>query len=173
VERNPSFVEASANLGVALAAQGRLEEAAGHLRRAVNLRPDYAAAHRDLGEVYALQHRLGDAAAEYAQALRYRPDDVHLLNRLSWILATARDDGARDGARALAFARRAVELTRRQDADSLDSLAAALAEQGAFADAEAAAREAARLAAAKGNGQFAAALAHRAGLYSRGQRFRE
>ena len=173
VERNPSFVEASANLGVALAAQGRLEEAAGHLRRAVNLRPDYAAAHRDLGEVYALQHRLGDAATEYAQALRYRPDDVHLLNRLSWILATARDDGARDGARALAFARRAVELTRRQDADSLDSLAAALAEQGAFADAEAAAREAARLAAAKGNGQFAAALAHRAGLYSRGQRFRE
>lgn len=173
VEENPSFAEAEANLGVALSAQGKLEEGAQHLRRAVSLRPDYSSGHRDLGENYALQGRFADAAAEYIQALQYRPDDVQLLNRAAWVLATAPDDGTRDGARALAFAQRAVALTGRRDADSLDSLGAALAERGDFQAAAATAHEGARVAAASGNAEMAKALEYRASLYARGERYRE
>jgi tetratricopeptide (TPR) repeat protein len=173
VAENPSFVEAEANLGVALSAQGRLDEGAGHLRRAIALRPDYAAAHRNLGETYALQHRLGEAAAHYTRAVEYQPDDLNSLNRAAWILATATDPGDRDGARALALAERAVQLTRRQDVDSLDSLGAALAEVGQFETAAATAREAMTVARRKGNLDLSRDLELRAALYARGQRFRD
>ena len=173
VAEKPSFAEAEANLGVALSAQGRLDEGADHLRRAIALRPDYAAAHRNLGETYALQHRLGDAVAQYAKALEYQPDDVDLLNRAAWILATASDPRARDGARALAFAERAVTLTLRQDAVSLDSLGTALAELGEFETAAATAREALGVAKVKGNLDLSRDLELRVALYARGQRFRD
>src|SRR6185436_4880823 len=99
-----------------------------HLQRATLLRPDYAAAHRNLGENYALQHRMAEAAAQYSKALEFLPDDVSLLNRAAWILATANEDSARNGTKARLFAERAVGLTHRQDAASLDSLAAGPAE---------------------------------------------
>jgi Flp pilus assembly protein TadD len=132
VEERPDFAEAEGNLGVALASLGRLEEGATHLRRAIALRPDDAGAHRNLGENYMLQHRPGDAVAELSKALEYRPDNVDVLNRAAWILATTTDGQTRDGARARAFAERAVALTGRRQADSLDNLAVALAEIGQF-----------------------------------------
>ena len=173
VEQKPSYAEAQANLGVALSAQGRFDEGAVHLERAIALRPDYPEARRNLGETYALQHRLFEAAAQYTKALEYLPDDVGLLNRAAWILATAGDPRARDGARARAFAEKAVELTRRQDVDSLDSLAAALAEQGEFDRAAGIAREALAAARLKGDSNLSRDLESRAALYARGERFRE
>jgi len=169
----PSFPEAEANLGVALSAQGRFAEGAEHLRRAIALQPDYTSAHRNLGENYAIQHRMGDAAASFAKVLESQPDDVGVLNRIAWILATAGDERVRDGARALGFAQRAVGLTARQDADALDSLAAAFAELGQFDGALAAAREGLTVARARGNVDLARGLEQRAVLYARGQKYRE
>ncbi len=173
LEEKPSFSGAQANLGVALSAQGKLDEGVAHLRRAIELKPDDAEAHRNLGETYALQHRMGDAVAQYAQALEYLPDDVNLLNRAAWILATASEPGARGGARARVFAERAVKLTLRQDAASLDSLGAALAELGDFEAAAAAAGEALELARLKGDRDLSRDLEVRRGLYSRGERFHD
>ena len=173
VREQPAFAEAQANLGVALSAQGRLEDGASYLRAAVSLRPDYADAHRNLGETYAMQRRLGDALAHYLKALEYQPDNVGVLNRASWIMATARDSTVRNGPRARALAEHAVQLTGRLDADSLDSLAAALAEIGAFEAAAAAAREAADVAGRKGDVRLARAAAGRMQLYASGRAFRE
>ena len=153
VQERPDFVEAEANLGVALSAQGRLDEGAASLRRAIELRPGFVAAHRNLGETYARQHRPGDAVAEYMKALAYQPDNVELLNRAAWILATTTDTRTRDGARARDLAERAVSLTARRHADSLDNLGAALAETGAFDHAMAVTVEA--IAAARASGQSA------------------
>jgi tetratricopeptide (TPR) repeat protein len=172
VEEQPSFAEAQANLGVALSAQGRLDEGADHLRTAVALRPDNTDAHRNLGETYAMQHRLGEALAHYTKALEYRPDNVGLLSRAAWIMATASDGRVRDGARARALAERAVQLTRRLDADALDSLAAAQAETGAFDAAVATAREAAETASRKGNTGLAQAAVRRMQMYAGGRPFR-
>ena len=173
VERKPNYAEAEANLGVSLSARGKLDEGAVHLQRAILLRPDYAAAYRNLGETRALQHRMAEAVAQYTKALEYLPDEVNLLNRAAWILATAGDPRARDGVRARTFAERAVALTRRQDADSLDSLGAALAESGEFEAALSVAREGIEVARFKGAAELLKDLQTRAGLYARREKFRE
>ncbi len=174
VKREPAYPEAEANLGAALSALGRLEEGSTHLVRAIGLRPDFGDAHKNLGENYALQHRLGEAAAAYSAGLVHKPDDVHLLNRIAWILATCADDRVRDGARARALADRAVELSGRQDAESLDTLGAALAEMGQFDQAANAARKALAVAArAGGDPERSSQMAFRVSLYTRGQAFRE
>jgi tetratricopeptide (TPR) repeat protein len=51
------------------------------------------------------------------------------------MLATCPEPDLRDGPRAVALARRAAELTHNQDANVLDTLAAALAEDGRFDEA--------------------------------------
>jgi tetratricopeptide (TPR) repeat protein len=59
---------------IALAAEGRLEEAEANFRAVVRLRPDDAAAHNHLGAVLAALGRTDEAIAAYAQALRLRPE---------------------------------------------------------------------------------------------------
>jgi len=57
------------------------------------------------------------------------------LNGLAWILATCPDASVRDGQRAVDLASRAVAATQRKDDSYLDTLAAAYAEAGQFAEA--------------------------------------
>jgi len=64
-------------------------------------------------------------------------------------------------------------LTSRQDVMSLDTLAAAYAEAGRFADATATAREAAGVAAAHGDPQTAADINRRLALYASGRPYHE
>ena len=161
VEQRPDFAEAEGNLGAALASLGRLDEGATHLRRAIALRPDDAGAHRNLGENYMMQHRPADAVAEFSKALEYRPDNVDVLNRLAWILSTTVDAQTRDGARARALAERAVSLTGRRNADSLDNLAAALAETGEFDQATAVTLEAIAVARSSDDGALVSELQQR------------
>ena len=145
VDVDPRSVEGQQTLGVALCAQSRCGEGLPHLEMAVALAPASPDVHRNLAEVYASAGRMSDAVVHYLRALDARPDDVQLLNRAGWILAT--DAGtARDGVRAVSLAGHAVELTSRQDVESLDTLAAAYAEVGRFDDARGAVTEALRLA---------------------------
>jgi serine/threonine protein kinase/tetratricopeptide (TPR) repeat protein len=57
------------------------------------------------------------------------------LNALAWQLATCPEPKSRNGALAVALARRAVEASDQKDSAILDTLAAAHAEAGNFADA--------------------------------------
>ena len=173
VDRRPDFAEAHADLGVALCAQQRFDEGIPHLQRAIAIQPDYLAAHRDLGEAYAASGRLGPAAEAFERALQRSPDDVMLLKRTGWILATAIDDGVRDGARAVAMAERAVRLTDHRDLDALDTLAAAYAETGRFADAVAAGTDALAVARAGGDRHAVADREERLARYRAGTTIRE
>jgi hypothetical protein len=65
-----------------------------------------------------------------------------VLNDAAWLLATSNDPIARSAADALAYARKAVTATKRQNGGYLDTLAAAHAEAGEFTAAAAAAKEA-------------------------------
>jgi tetratricopeptide (TPR) repeat protein len=165
VAESPNFAEAHANLGVALATEGRVPEALPHFERALEINPFYTDAYANIAEAYGSQNQLAKAAKYFLKALDQRPDDVALLNKTAWILATAVDPAARDGNEALVLAERAVKLTGRRDASSLDTLAAALAENGRFDDAIAAGTEALNLARANGDVAFPEELNQRLALY--------
>jgi len=74
IRRVPNFPEACNNLGVALHALKRSDEAIAVLRRALELRPDYAEAHNNLGNALREQAQFDAAAACYERALRLNPD---------------------------------------------------------------------------------------------------
>jgi tetratricopeptide (TPR) repeat protein len=68
------------NLGVALAHQGRFDEAIAQYSEALRMKPDYPGAHLNLGLALAGQGRFDEAIAQYSQALRMKPDypEAHL-----------------------------------------------------------------------------------------------
>ena len=65
---------AHTNLGVALAAGGRMSEAAFHYEEAVRLNPTYPEALNNLGTLRAFQGRYAEAAALFERAVRIRGD---------------------------------------------------------------------------------------------------
>lgn len=168
----PDMAEAHQLLGVILGTTGRPDEGIAELRRASELDPADPGTYRNLGEAYGAKGEFALAAHAFLQAIRYQPDDPFLLNRAGWLLATAPDARVRDGARALSLARHAVELTRRQDSVSLDTLAAAHAEVGEFDAAVIAAREALAVARATQETAIVPELEQRRALYESRQPFR-
>jgi tetratricopeptide (TPR) repeat protein len=69
------------------------------------------------------------------EALRMAPKDAEANNAVAWTLATAAVPGFRDGKRAVELAKKACELTQWREPGLLDTLAAAYAESGDFAEA--------------------------------------
>jgi tetratricopeptide (TPR) repeat protein len=61
------------NLGVALAQQGKIQEAIVHYTRALQINPNFTDAHNNLGNFLARQGKIQEAAAHYTQALRSNP----------------------------------------------------------------------------------------------------
>ncbi len=112
------------------------------------------------------------AAKYFARAVEASPADVFLLNRLGWLLATSPEDSIRQGARAVAVAERAVELTGRKDPESLDTLAAAYAEVDRFPDAVRTGQQALGLAESQGRSDLVPELRDRLARYQSGQKYR-
>jgi tetratricopeptide (TPR) repeat protein len=173
VRLKPTNAAAHMNLGVVLCTLGRVDEGIAHLERALVLNPELVEAMRDLGEAQATQGRLGPALDQFVRALDRRPDDVFLLNRAAWILATAKDDRLRNGAKAREMAEHAVALTARRDVISLDTLAAAQAETGRFELAVQIAGEALALARSQRNEAIVPEIGQRVMLYSQQRPFRQ
>jgi tetratricopeptide (TPR) repeat protein len=80
--------DSSASEGIALAGQGRLEEAEACFRRLIRLQPDSAETHNLLAAVLAAQARGEEAIAHYRQALRLRPSFAAACSNLADTLTT-------------------------------------------------------------------------------------
>jgi tetratricopeptide (TPR) repeat protein len=72
--RRKSDAMAHYERGVALAVQGKLDEAIAEYRAAIRLKPDHAEPHYDLGVALAVQGKLDEAIAEYRAAIRIKPN---------------------------------------------------------------------------------------------------
>ncbi len=102
---------------------------------ALRLDPENVAALQGRGYAYFRQKEFLRARSDFSEALRYEPDNPDALNRLAWLLAVCPEASLREGKKALELARRACVLTQNQSPFFLDTLAAALAETGDFAEA--------------------------------------
>jgi Flp pilus assembly protein TadD len=84
----PNLADARNNIGVALAAQGKYDEAVRHYREALHIRPDDAGIHNNIGVALAAQGKVDAAIGHYAQALRIRPDHEKARANLAAALAS-------------------------------------------------------------------------------------
>jgi spermidine synthase len=173
VEIKPELVPARVNLGAVLRLQHRFDEATTELGLALRLEPGNAVAHTNLGGILAAQHKPREAIAEFRLALQANPDLLEPLTSLGWILATSPDAAIRQPAEASHLAGHADDLTNHQDARVLDTLAAAYAAEGRFAQAIATEQRALELAETAGVRDATDQLRLRLELYRRNRPFRE
>ena len=171
LEIDPAHARTRYKLGSMLLLAGAEEEGLRHLREArEDLGEDLAAQLHFAASVTHLgRHR--EAADAYRQALDTFPGETRLQRGLAWLLATSPDDGVRDGAEALLWARRAAEGPA--DPRTLEILAAAHAESGDFAAALGAATRAKELLLKAGNPAAVRQVEKRLRLYREGRPYRE
>ncbi len=98
------------NLGHSLVTQGKLDEANAAFREAIRLQPLSVDGHHFLGHSLVTQGKLDEAVAAFREAIRLKPGLADVHNDLAWLLATCADAKIRDFPKAVALARRAVEL---------------------------------------------------------------
>jgi len=170
---DPRFAEAHMNLAMTLANEGRTDEALLHGAQAVMLRPEFAPAHHSFALLLSRAGRAADAVAQLREAVRLAPEWTEALNNLAWALATSGDAALRNGAEAVVLAERACAGMANAPANLLDTLGAAYAEAGRFADATRAADSAIERARAAGESALADEIARRRDLYSARRPFHE
>ncbi len=149
IELQPGYAPAHYHLGVALAGEGKMAEAISQWREAIKSDPGYAEAQKALASALYARGETAEALAHWRAAIELLPTDAAALRQTAWILATASQASLRNGQEALALAVRAAEVSGTKDAAVLDTLAAAYAETGRFADAVLTAERALALADAK------------------------
>jgi tetratricopeptide (TPR) repeat protein/mono/diheme cytochrome c family protein len=102
---------------------------------ALELHPKFALAHHGRGLAHRGQARHDKAIADLNEAVRLDPRNAAAANDLAQLLATCPEEKWRDGRRALLLAEQACRLTDHRRSDFLETLAAAHAEVGQFAEA--------------------------------------
>jgi len=161
-----------ANLASLLISMGRASEAQPHYAEASRLSPGDARPQYVVAKAYVKAGQPREGIRLLEEALRRDPDHLPSLAGLARLLATAPDPGLRDGARAVQLALRAAELTGREHPIVMDTLAAAYAEGGRFAEAAETMRRA--LAAAEGGEpSLLEGMRRRMALYEAKQPWRE
>jgi len=173
VEILPDYDLAYYHWGVTLSLLGKPEEAAVRFKRAIEVNPDYAPAYVDYGAVLSQLGKVDEAVVSYRKAIQIDAEDVKAHNNLAWLLATYPEARVRDGKEAVRLAQVACERTKHGEAGHLDTLAAAYAEVGSFAEAVETAGKAVELASSTGQDALAEIIRGRLRLFEAGRPYRE
>lgn len=127
------------NLGIALARQGRVEEAIAHYRDALTIDPMNVKSHINLGVALVDRGRLEEAIAQYWRALELQPDHPGVHNNLgnALVLLGKLDEAAMEFNRALEI--------KPDYYEALNNLGVVLAQQGRLSEAASSFMEALRI----------------------------
>lgn len=173
VRRAPNRSQSHLWLGKALARRRDFAGSSAAFRRALQLDASGREAPLLLGAALASAGRAGEAAQFYDSYLEQYPQRTDMANALAWLLATSPDPDARSGGRAVAAALGLCRQSGFRDPRLLDTLAAAYAEAGQFAQATQTATRALRLARQAEDEPFAQAVASRLAVYQNGKPYRQ
>jgi Flp pilus assembly protein TadD len=165
VRLRPDYADAYYNFGTVLFREGKIDDAIAEWQKALAIQPYDPEARTSLGSAFGKKGMLREAIAEYQQALKVAPSNRLAMNNLAWILATSSDASIRDGAKAVALAHEAIQLSRDEDPKLLRTLAAAYAESDRFSEAVAAAEQAMQIATVQGKSGLANVLEKELVLY--------
>jgi len=123
------------NRGNVHSAQGDYEKALADFKDAIRLDPHEAVGYNNRGNAHYFLKNYDKALIDFNEAIRLDPTDPVAYNSRAVLRASCPDETFRDGAKAIADATKACELTEWNDPEALDTLAAAQAEAGHFTEA--------------------------------------
>jgi tetratricopeptide (TPR) repeat protein len=154
--------------GNALLRSDKLAEALADFNQALLYQPTSAVAYAGRGDVYALQGHWNHAGEEYRQAIRHDAQLGRAYRGAAWIMATCPSEQFRNAELALQSASKAIQLDGDGDWTYLDVLAAAQANAGKYAQAQATIEKALQIA----PGDVLPTLQSRLALYRNRQPYR-
>jgi tetratricopeptide (TPR) repeat protein len=173
VRIRPDVASAHYNLAHALESQGKLSESICCYYEALQIDDNFFQAHYNLGMALRAKGRFGGAIEHLRKASRISPGSPMPLKELAWILATHRDPRVCDPNEAIHLAERAAGLTKYDNAEILDTLAAAYAAAGHFDRATAIAQKALLLASNTHSDTLLCGIRKRLELYIQAKPFTE
>jgi len=154
----PDNEKARLNLGAVFLQQGRLDEAIFQFQLALRSNPGHVGEHLNLAAALQQKGKMDEAIVQLQKALELEPDNPQTLNTLAFLLATCPQATLRNGGQAVQLAWRADNLSGGKNPAILRTLAAALAENGQFAEAKNSIKKAIELAQAMGRPDWTAQL---------------
>jgi len=122
---DPRDAQTHVSLGVLLEETGNRQQGREHLQEAARIDPRIPLPHVLLGILLVRDGAPERAEACFRKALQANPDYVDALLQLAWIKADSKQLELRDPQEAITLAKRACELTQRQDPGALFVLAVA------------------------------------------------
>jgi tetratricopeptide (TPR) repeat protein len=128
----PTNALAFDNRGHAYSELGRFEKAISDLTQAIKLDPGMSAAFRRRADAYEKTGDFPKAIADLNKSIELAPDQSASYNDLAWLFATCVDSTVRDGNAAVQLGRKACDLSEWKNANYVDTLAAAFAENGNY-----------------------------------------
>jgi protein O-mannosyl-transferase len=161
----PDNAEIQNYLATVLLQKGQVNEAAAHWQKSLELQPGNADTANNLGIAISQEGRVTEAIALWEKTLALQPGNVSAQSNLAWVLATSADPAIRDGAKAVEFAKKALQLSGGNNPKIFRLLAAGYAESGRFSEAIDTAQRGWELASAQGNSALANELERNSALY--------
>jgi tetratricopeptide (TPR) repeat protein len=151
LEIRPRYADVYGKRGSAWSHKGNLDKAIADYTKALEIDPEFDEAYYNRAVIWNRKGKCEKAIADFTQALDINPDYSEAYNQLARTLAMCPDAKHRNGAKAVEYAKKALELNLK--VGYLDTLAAAYAEQGQFEDAVREQEKAIELLAGKGGTQ--------------------
>ena len=170
IRLEPTSARTYHNRGFTWALKGDLDNGIKDYTEAIRLDPKFAMSYNNRGFAWFTNGNLANAIEDYDRALRLDPTAALPYNNLAWLMATCHVPDFRNGPKAIEYARKACELTEWQDANMVNTLAAAYAEAGEFQNALEQQEKAIALSTADADKR---AMLDRLELYKTGKAFRD
>jgi tetratricopeptide (TPR) repeat protein len=171
VELKRDFIVPYYCLSVCYYEKGMFDEPEKHLTREIAEHPRYLKLVAVLAEKLCEKGQIRRAYNKYLDILELDVDSLDGLNSVAWFQAACMMEGIRNPEQAVAYARRACQVTDNTNPAAIDTLAVAYAATGDLQKAIATAQMAIEVANSQGDDGLAGRVQERLGLYRQGKAY--